>query len=53
MGQGFQHQLSAQIYDEEVRSKHVEGLKSVKALLSDKNSSLEVAKRIYTQLFEE
>lgn len=41
------------IYDEEVRSKHVEGLKSVKALLSDKNSSLEVAKRIYTQLFEE
>ena len=41
------------IYDEEVRSKHVEGLKSVKELLSDKNSSLEVAKRIYTQIFEE
>ena len=40
------------IYDEEVREKHIEGLKSVKALLSDKNSSLEVAKRISEELAE-
>ena len=40
------------IYDEEVRKKHIEGLKSVKALLSDKNSSLEVAKRISEELAE-
>lgn len=40
------------IYDEEVREKHIEGLKSVKALLSDKNSSLEVAKRINEELAE-
>lgn len=40
------------IYDEEVREKHIEGLKSVKALLSDKNSSMEVAKRINEELSE-
>lgn len=40
------------IYDEEVREKHIEGLKSVKALLSDKNSSLEVAKKISEELAE-
>lgn len=39
------------IYDDEVRNKQIEGLKSVKALLSDKNSSLEVAKNIIEQLF--
>ncbi|MBR1943388.1 lipid-A-disaccharide synthase [bacterium] len=41
------------IYDEEARNKQIEGLKSVKALLSDKNSSLEVAKEIKRELFEE
>lgn len=40
------------IYDEEVREKHIEDLKSVKALLSDKNSSMEVAKRINEELSE-
>lgn len=40
------------IYDEEVRNKQIEGLKSVRELLSDKNSSLEVAKRINEELSE-
>ena len=40
------------IYDEEVRNVHIEGLKSVKSLLSDKNSSYEVAKRIAEELSE-
>lgn len=38
------------IYDEEVRNKQIEGLKSVKELLSDKNSSMEVAKEIIKEL---
>ncbi len=41
------------IYDEEVRNNQINALKSVKALLSDKNSSFEVAKRIKEELFEE
>jgi len=41
------------IYDEEARNKQIEGLKSVKELLSDKNSSLEVAKEIKRELLEE
>ncbi|MBR1680308.1 lipid-A-disaccharide synthase [bacterium] len=41
------------IYDEKVRNEQIEGLKSVKALLSDKNSSLEVAICIKNQLFGE
>ena len=38
------------IYDEEARSKQIEGLKSVKDLLSDKNSALEVASEIKKEL---
>ncbi len=41
------------IYDEEVRNKQIEGLKSVKELLSDKNSALEVATEIKKELLEE
>ena len=40
------------IYDDEVRNKQIEGLKSVRELLSDKNSSYEVAKRINEELSE-
>lgn len=40
------------LYDDEVRNKQIEGLKSVKELLSDKNSSLEVAKEIAKELKE-
>ncbi|MBR2526399.1 lipid-A-disaccharide synthase [bacterium] len=38
------------IYDEEARSKQIEGLKSVKDLLSDKNSAFEVASEIKKEL---
>lgn len=38
------------LYDEEARNKQIEGLKSVKELLSDKNSALEVAKEIVKEL---
>ena len=41
------------LYDDEVRNKQIEGLKSVKELLSDKNSSLEVAKEIAKELKEQ
>jgi len=41
------------IYDEEVRNKQIEGLKSVKNLLSDKNSALEVANEIKKELLGE
>lgn len=40
------------LYDEEYRNKQIEDLKGIKTLLSDKNSSLEVAKRINEELFE-
>ena len=40
------------LYDEEVRNKQIDGLKSVKELLSDKNSSMEVAKEIVKELTE-
>lgn len=40
------------LYDEEARDKQIEGLKSVKNLLSDKNSSLETAKEIKRELSE-
>ena len=38
------------LYDDEARNKQIEGLKSVKELLSDKNSALEVAKEIVKEL---
>ena len=40
------------IYDDEVRAKQIEGLKSVKDLLSNMNSSYEVAKAITQELAE-
>ena len=41
------------LYDSNVRNTQIEGLKAVREKLSDKNSSLEVAKEIYRELFEE
>ena len=41
------------IYDEEVRNKQIEGLKTVKNLLSDKNSAFEVANAINEELYNE
>lgn len=41
------------LYDNNTRNTQIEGLKSVREKLSDKNSSLEVAKEIYRELFEE
>ena len=41
------------LYDSNVRNTQIEGLKAVREKLSDKNSSLEVAKAIYRELFEE
>lgn len=46
------YKIEKLIYDEEVRNAQINDLKSVKALLSDKNSSLEVAKRISEELSE-
>lgn len=46
------YKIEKLIYDEEVRNEQINDLKSVKALLSDKNSSLEVAKRISEELSE-
>lgn len=46
------YKIEKLIYDEEVRNTQINDLKSVKDLLSDKNSSLEVAKRISEELFE-
>ncbi len=46
------YKIEKLIYDEEVRNAQINDLKSVKALLSDKNSSLEVAKRISKELSE-
>lgn len=40
------------IYDEQVRNEQIEGLKSVKDLLSDKNSAFEVANEIIKELSE-
>ena len=41
------------LYDEDARNKQIEGLKSVREKLSDKNSSYEVAKEIHRELFED
>lgn len=41
------------LYDSNVRNTQIECLKAVREKLSDKNSSLEVAKEIYRELFEE
>lgn len=41
------------LYDSNVRNTQIEALKAVREKLSDKNSSLEVAKEIYRELFEE
>lgn len=46
------YKIEKLIYDEEVRNAQINDLKSVKSLLSDKNSSLEVAKRISEELSE-